>query len=124
MKRKNASADRYVYELNPDDSIIMDVLRDCILNTSLDIVEVYKYKCPFYEFNGPLCYLSFEKKTHTVILGFIHGYKLEDTFLKLSSDLKQVRKLYFKTVEELNEKEIQHYVKQAIEINSDKKKKA
>ncbi len=73
--------------------------------------------------NGPLCYLNFEKKSQTVIIGFTQGFKFDDQFGLLSADTKQVRKLYFKNADELDENVLKYYMDQAIKINETKKKK-
>ena len=123
MKKKNPSADRYVHKLAPEEALIMEVMRDFVLESHEGIQEVYKYHCPFYMFNGPLCYLSFEKKTQTVIIGFTQGFKFEDKFGLLSTDTKQVRKLYFKNADVLDENILKYYMDQAIKTNETKKKK-
>ena len=114
MNRKNPSADRFTLDLNPKDCVIVDVLRDYILDLNPDIVETFKYQCPFFLFKGMFCYITFDKKIKTVALGFVKGYKLEDKYGLLSTDRKQIRKLYFKEVEEIEEEVLQYYFKQAV----------
>jgi hypothetical protein len=123
MKKKNPSADRYVHSLKPEDAIIMEVMRDFVLEYKEGIQEVFKYHCPFYMYNGPLCYLSFEKKTNTVVIGFIQGFKFEDRYNLLSTDTKQVRKLYFKNTDDLDENILNYYLSQALVINEARGKK-
>lgn len=116
MNRKNPSADRYTFELGSDNSIIVDVLRDFILDLNTEIVETFKYQCPFFMYKGMFCYITFDKKIKTVALGFVKGYKLDDKYGLLSTDRKQIRKLHFKSIEELDEKVLNYYFKQAIAI--------
>jgi len=118
MNRKNPSADRFTVELNPDDAIIVDVLRDFILDLNTDIVETFKYQCPFFIYKGMFCYITFDKKIKTVALGFVKGYQLEDKYGLLSTDRKQIRKLHFKSVEDLDEKVLKYYFKQALALQN------
>ncbi len=114
MNRKNPSADRYTFELGSDNSIIVDVLRDFILDLNKEIEETFKYQCPFFMYRGMLCYLTFDKKIKTVALGFVKGYKMEDKYGLLSTDRKQIRKLHFKRIEDIEEKVLKYYFKQAL----------
>lgn len=123
MKQRNSSADRYIYDLSEENIIIMEILRDEILNAHLEIEEVFKYNCPFYEFKGWFCYLSFEKKTKCVVLGFVDGFRMIDKYNLLSNDTKQIRKLYFSSLEKINKKQLKYYLDQAIEIRKLLKKK-
>lgn len=114
MNRKNPAADRFTFELNPKDGLIVDVLRDYILGINLEIVETFKYQCPFFMYKGMFCYITFDKKIKTVALGFVKGYKLEDKFGLLSTDRKQIRKLHFKSEDDLKDEVLNYYFKQAI----------
>ena len=114
MNRKNPSADRFTLDLNPKDGVIVDVLRDYILDFDSEIIETFKSQCPFFMFKGMFCYLTFDKKIKTVALGFVNGYKLEDRYGLLSTDRKQIRKLHFKEVEDIDEEILQYYFKQAL----------
>ncbi len=68
------------------------------------------------------CYLTFDKKIKTVALGFVLGYKLEDKYGLLSTDRKQIRKLHFKTVDDIDEEKLRYYFEQAIYHQKLKKK--
>jgi hypothetical protein len=116
MNRKIPAADRFTFDLSPNDRVIVDVLRDYILGLNLDIVETFKYQCPFYMFKGMFCYITFDKKNKIVALGFVKGYKLEDKFNILSTDRKQIRKLHFRTAEEIDDKILKYYFKQAVAL--------
>ena len=114
MNRKIPSADRFTFDLSPKDRVIVDVLRDYILGLNEEIVETFKCQCPFYMFKGMFCYITFDKKNKIVALGFVKGYKLEDKFNILSTDRKQIRKLHFRTVEDIDENKLKYYFKQAV----------
>jgi hypothetical protein len=123
MKKKSPSADRYVQSLATGDALIIEVLRDFVLNSNESIREEFKFNCPFYTYHGLLCYLNFEKKTKSVIMGFVSGFNFKDKYKLLSNDTKQVRKLYFRNIDDLNEDVLNYYLMQAIRINETKKKK-
>jgi hypothetical protein len=46
----------------------------------------------------------------------VKGYKLEDKFNILSTDRKQIRKLHFRTAEEIDDKILKYYFKQAVAL--------
>jgi hypothetical protein len=116
MNRKTPAADRFTFDLSPKDRVIVDVLRDYILGLNNEIEETFKYQCPFYMFKGMFCYITFDKKNKIVALGFVKGYKLEDKFNILSTDRKQIRKLHFRTAEEIDDKILKYYFKQAVAL--------
>lgn len=118
MNRKNPSADRFTFELSSENAIIVDVLRDFILDLNIEIEETFKYQCPFFIYKGMFCYITFDKKIKTVALGFVKGYKLEDKYRLLSTDRKQIRKLHFKSVDEIKERVLKYYFKQALALQN------
>jgi hypothetical protein len=116
------SVDRHIIELAPEYSLIFDVLRDYIERKIPDVKETYKYRCPFYEHKGMLCYINFERKTKTVVLSFVEGFLLKDKYQLLSKDTSQVKKLYFSNAEAIDVKKLDYYMDQAIVINQGKTK--
>lgn len=122
MKNKNPSVDRYIFNLEPNQALIADILREILLSKYKELQEVYKYNCPFYEYNGPICYINFEKKSKKLIIGFYYGNKLKDKYNALSNDTKQIRKLYFNSIDDIDEEKLDYYIAQSINMNSIKKK--
>ncbi len=116
------SVDRHIFDQAPNHALIFEVLRDYIERKIPEVVETYKYKCPFYEYNGMLCYINFERKSKTVVLSFVEGFLLEDKYQLLSSDTSQVKKLYYPTLKSINTQKLDYYMDQALKINKTKTK--
>lgn len=59
-----------------------NALRHIILTSNRDITEAWKYKMPFFCFNGKMfCYLWVDKKTHQPYIGFVDGNLIEHELL-------------------------------------------
>jgi hypothetical protein len=57
-------------------------LRLHILHFDKNITEAWKYKMPFYCYNGKMfCYLWVNKKTHQPYIGIVEGRKIEHPLL-------------------------------------------
>lgn len=55
----------------------LQFLREHILQQNSAITEAWKYKLPFYCYNGkPLCYLWIHKKYHQPYIGFMEGKRM------------------------------------------------
>lgn len=87
-----ASVDHYIALLDLQRRNLMLSLRELILCASPDITESVKFKIPFYDYFGMLCYLNSVKAG--VALGFCNGAMLQSE--KLSGSGKQIRHLIFK----------------------------
>ncbi|MCF0064557.1 DUF1801 domain-containing protein [Dyadobacter chenwenxiniae] len=56
----------------------LNALRALVLQFSPDVTEVWRYKMPFYNYNGKrFCYIWLEKKTGLPYLGIVDGKLLE-----------------------------------------------
>jgi hypothetical protein len=119
---RSPAVDRYIYEFDDDSRIVMEVLRELIFHNVPDVEESIKWHIPCYSWKGLLCYINKEKKSKKVVLGFIEGVCLKDNYGILNTDTSQIRKLLFKTLDDLNEDIIADFLKQATEINRTKKK--
>src|SRR5471030_1145787 len=57
-------------------------LREYLLAYDKNITEAWKYKMPFYCYNGKMfCYLWVNKKTHQPYIGIVEGRKIEHPLL-------------------------------------------
>jgi hypothetical protein len=119
---RTPAVDRYIFELPEKHRVLAECLRDYIDHSVPDVVECFKFKTPFYEHNGMLCYINFEKKSKCMVLSFIEGCRLEDKYNLLSKDTTQVKKLYFKSISEIKPRVLDYYMKQALIINKHKEK--
>ncbi|SOD13026.1 DUF1801 domain-containing protein [Pedobacter xixiisoli] len=68
----------YLKQEEPFQSCLLG-LRDIILSTDDDITAEWKYKLPFFCYNGKmLCYLWIHKKFKQPYIGFVDGHLLND----------------------------------------------
>ncbi len=78
---------------------------------------LYKYRIPFYYYNGfPLCYLNQSKDY--VDLAFWHGDKLDqyrDHFV--TTNRKVVTSLRYRSVEEIQDEVVVYVIEQQLAIN-------
>lgn len=119
---RSPAVDHYIFNFKEDTRLIFEVLRDFIHHQIPDVEESFKWKCPFYSYKGLLCYLNWDNKAKKVALGFIEGCLMDDSHGIFSTDTKQVKKIFFSSVDELDEEILISYLSQAININKSKKK--
>lgn len=69
--------DNYFLEKDEPLKSYLLTLRDCILRYDKNIVEAWKYRMPFYCYQGKMfCYLWVHKKYHQPYLGIVEGKKI------------------------------------------------
>ena len=102
---------------------ILTILRSWVLDLGPHTKEKISYNVPYFDFFGPLCYLSAGKEG--VAFSFVHGRELDDEEKLLDSHgRKQVRSVTFHSVAELEEHEddIRKLLNQAAILNEYKYK--
>ncbi|MCU0383849.1 MAG: DUF1801 domain-containing protein [Cyclobacteriaceae bacterium] len=119
---RSPAVDNYLFDLPENTRLTIEILRDIIFDVIPEAHESIKWRIPFYEFQGLLCYLNYEKKSKQVCIGFVEGVLLKDEKGVLSKDTQNVRKLYVPDIEKLNLKMLKSFLRQAIEINKKKQK--
>ena len=119
---RSPAVDRYIYEFDEETRLVMDVLRELIFHHVPEVEESIKWHIPCYSWKGLLCYINKEKKSKKVVLGFIEGVCLKDNYGILNTDTSQIRKLLFKTLNDIDQEIIRDFLTQAIEINKTKKR--
>lgn len=109
--------DQYINEFPENIQAITRTLRKLILNTSLNLVEEYKWSMPNYSYKGLVCYLQ-ASKNH-VNLGFHNGNELEklDVHHLLQGSGKTMRHIRIKSMEDINEEVITEFIEAAMVIN-------
>ncbi|MCF2446380.1 DUF1801 domain-containing protein [Dyadobacter sp. CY345] len=68
------------YYLQKDEPVksCLSALRQIILDRNSDITEAWKYRMPFFCFNGKMfCYLWIDKKTNFPYLGIVEGKRID-----------------------------------------------
>jgi hypothetical protein len=93
---------------------IVRTLRNLILNTHNTSTEEIKYGGLLYSNQKPYTGL-FVSKNH-VSMEFSEGARLDDPSNLLTGSGKYRRHIKFRSVEEINEREIKNFLKQAVKI--------
>lgn len=71
--------DAYFFEKEEPARGCLLFLRSHILNFDIFLTEQWKYKMPFYYYNGKmLCYLWTNKKEGNPYIGFVDGNKIDN----------------------------------------------
>lgn len=96
-----------------------------LLLTFPEITETYRYRTPFYDYNGMLLYLSLHKKKHPLI-GFVDGIHMQDEVGLLTAKEGQtmIKHLYLQSEIEPSDELIVDYISEAIETRKRLKKYA
>ena len=117
---RSAAVDNFLFDKPENIRMIFEVLRDIIFDTVKDVEESVKWNYPFYSKNGLLCYLAFNKKEKKVAIGFIEGCAMEDKYGVLNQDTMNIKKLFIDSVDTIDIKMIQYFLKQGVKINQTK----
>lgn len=106
--------DDYILQQEPSKRVVFERLRNLVLTSAPYIVEKIKYKIPFYEYRGSLCYLNMQKDS--IYLGFTKGVHLSNEQQMLIGNGKTVRKL-FVTNTTPSDESILEVIQEAIMLN-------
>jgi hypothetical protein len=115
--RTMEAVDQYIVDLSEDIQNITNALRKIILDSSLELIEEYKWSMPNYSCNGLVCYLQASKKH--VNLGFHKGNELEDKDIHnvLQGTGKTMRHIRIKKMEDIQRDVITPLIEAAVELN-------
>lgn len=118
-------AEEYFLAQKDNHQEILLELRKIILDASPDIIEKLSYGVPFYYYFGPMIYLSVRKGM--VNISFTHGFEMSDPFgILVAEDRKMIRSLIFSNVTDINVKQLNVLIYEAMaikEMYNNKKKK-
>lgn len=93
------------------------VMREIVLKQHPDIVEVFKWKVPYYVYKGHLLYISVLKKK-IPYFSFCHGFQLADEEgLFTGLEKKAVRYLEISPNEDIDIETVEKYIQKAIIYN-------
>jgi len=93
----------YIHGLPENQKLMMEFLREIILDTSSKIREDFKYGLPFYYANGPFCYLN--KQKTNVYIAFYWGKLMPQFSHYFDFDTRvMIKSLTFSSLEMIEEK--------------------
>lgn len=109
------SVDDYVRGLEDWRADLVSVLRKMIKKTVPEASESIKWGRPFYDREGPLCYVVAHSKS--VNLGFWRGAELEDSQGLLEGTGEKMRHIKLDDVGQIPEEAIRTLLQQAESLN-------
>lgn len=116
---KYLTVDDYILSKDEETKQLIFLLRDIILSTSTEITERLSFNCPFYHYNGMLCYISIEKKV--VYVGFCRGVLLKEKYPVLEiKNRKLIASISYKSMDEVDVDIIQNILIDSMQLNKDK----
>lgn len=98
-----------------------ETIRQFIHSSLPEVQEAYKYKTPFFEYYGNLCYLGPQKGK--LVLGLIQGAKLSPRpNILVAEDRKQIRHLVYENESDIDFELLAEVLTEAAIINKQIKK--
>jgi hypothetical protein len=117
-----SNIDDFIAQFNSVEANMLQNIRHMILQSHPAIQEKFIYKCPFFMYQGPLCYFTFNKTQNRFVLGFVNGHAMLDTAKLLRADNNQthIRHLILDPNNSNSLKIIPEYLQLALEVNNNK----
>jgi hypothetical protein len=120
------SVEEFLEYLPPKERILVDRLRELVLDVIPNPKEKISYNVPFYYAPKWFCLIwpaavPWGNLKEGVSISFINGRKIEDVFGFLEFDnRKHTGRIVFKSLKEIKEKEeaLRFYISEAFEINN------
>lgn len=105
--------ENYYFSLPEPDQSTLLFLRQFILDHSNMITEHFKFRTPFFYFNGKMfCYLSIEKKTERIYIGFVRGNKMKHKAL-IAGNRTQIKVYYIDKEKDLDVKTLKQLLRES-----------
>jgi len=114
--------DEYMNRLPEKIRESMQLLREIILTSSVQIEEQLKHNIPFYFYKGQLCYINFSDEN--IILGFSRGADMPDEKKLLKGHGQYIRHAVIDPVKGVSEDDVRHLIFEALIVNEMKSGKA
>ena len=106
--------ERFYFSLPETDQSALLYLRQFVLDYSKKLTEHFKFRTPFFYYNGKMfCYFSVEKKTGRIYIGFVRGYLMKHKAL-ISGNRTQIKVYYIDKDKDVNIKELKQLLNEAI----------
>lgn len=111
--------DQFIVDLPDEIQNITVALRKIILDSSLELIEEFKWSMPNYSYNGLVCYLQTAKKH--VNLGFQKGNELQEKDINklLQGTGKTMRHIRIKKIEDIQPEVFTSLIQAAMALNED-----
>lgn len=108
----------YVAGLEGWKAEVVSRVRQIVLEAAPEATESIKWAQPVYETNGPICYVKAFK--NAVNFGFWRGVDLKDPKVLLGGSGTKMRHVKLTSLEDIDEKELAGFVRQAVRLNLSK----
>lgn len=110
--------EEFAARLPPEQAAILAALRKLIKTAAPKSEESVKWARPVYSSNGPMIFIK-PAKAH-LTFGFWRGVDLKDPQGLLEGDGDRMRHVKVKSVQDIDQKQYQAWVKQAVQLNKAK----
>jgi|GEM_PF-1633948 len=116
----NPYVSRYITNIEDEGiSALAGYVREHIRSIFPDIIEEMKWGVPFFSIYGSLCYLNVSKKGE-LIVAFYRGHLMSDSAgVFEGKDRKMIRHFVLDPNEEVNEKVLTAYLKEAALVDKE-----
>lgn len=116
-KEASEEISQYIETADVKKKEMLQRLRDFLNRDDFELTEDWKWRAPIFNSNGMVCWLAFFK-SH-IGLNFFKGALIEDLYglFDHSSMDKGNRIIKYKTIDEIDENLLEHYVNKAIKLN-------
>lgn len=106
--------ENYYFSLPEPDQSTLLYLRQYVLGRSKKITEHFKFRTPFFYYNGKMfCYFSIEKKSKRLYIGFVRGYLMNHKAL-ISGNRTQIKVYYIEKDKDVKQGELKQLLNEAI----------
>lgn len=112
---------KYIEKQKPHHRELMLVLRDIILETVIGFEEKHEKYLPVFHYLEACCFISRDK--HGVYVAFVKGKYMVTQDAFSPPDTKVIRKVHYKTVDDIDVLLLQSLIYEAVEINKARNKK-
>ncbi len=113
---------KFIDRQKPETAELIYLLRDIILTTVIGFEEKHDKYLPVFHYLEACCFLGVDRKKG-VYVAFVKGIYMQTQEAFSPPDTKVIRKIHYKTADEIDVLLLQSLLYEAVEINKQRNKK-
>lgn len=113
---------KFIDRLKPEHAEMIYVLRDIILNSVPGFEEKHEKYLPVFHYMEACCFLGYHRKWG-VYVAFVKGSQMITQEAFSVPDTKHIRKIYYKSITDIDVPLLESLIYEAVEINRKRNKK-